>query len=73
MNALFDQLALLTRLLGAPLSAQSLASQTLRNDAGRIDMHSLSEVLRAHGYDNQLSQRKLADIPAAALPVLLVN
>ncbi len=73
MHALFDQLALLTRLLGSPLSAQSLASQTLRNAEGRIDMQSLGEVLRSHGYDNRLDRRPLADIPAAALPVLLVD
>ena len=73
MTALFDQLALLTRMLGAPLSARSLASQTLRNAQGRVDMHSLGEVLRSHGYDNQLSQRGLADIPAAALPALLIR
>lgn len=72
MSVFFEQLALLTRLLGAPLSAHALAAQTLRSLEGRLDIQSLSEVLRSQGYDNQLSNRTLADIPAAALPVLLV-
>ncbi|QTD45390.1 type I secretion system permease/ATPase [Ottowia testudinis] len=73
MSALFDQFALLTHLLGQPLSAHALASQTLRNAAGRIDMHSLGEVLRSHGYDNKLDERGLDDIPSLAAPLLLVT
>ncbi|MFT3779822.1 MAG: type I secretion system permease/ATPase [Ottowia sp.] len=68
---LFAQVSLLTRLLGEPLSAQALASQTLRNAEGRVDLQSLQEVLRSQGYDNQLSERPLAQIPPAAAPVLL--
>ncbi|MDO5693900.1 MAG: type I secretion system permease/ATPase [Pseudomonadota bacterium] len=71
--SLFDQLSLLTRLLGNSVSAQALAAQTLRNPQGRIDMHSLGEVLRSHGYDNQLDKRKLGEIPSATMPVLLVT
>ena len=56
-SSLFDQFALLTHL-----------SQTLRNAEGRIDMQSLGEVLRSHGYDN-----KLDDIPSLAAPLLLIT
>ena len=73
MAALFDQFALLTRLLGEPLSAKALASQTLRNAQGRIDLHSLGEVLRNQGYDNQISDRALAEIPPEAVPLLVIT
>ncbi len=72
MAALFEQFALLTRLLGEPLSAQAIASQTLRNAEGRVDLQSLGEVLRSHGWENQLSKRGLAQIPAAAAPLLVL-
>ncbi len=68
---LFAQVSLLTRLLGEPLSAKALASQTMRNPEGRVDLQSLQEVLRSQGYDNQLSERPLAQIPPAAAPILL--
>ncbi len=68
---LFAQISLLTRLLGEPLSAKALASQTQRNAEGRVDLQSLQEVLRSQGYDNQLSERPLSQIPPAAAPVLL--
>ena len=73
MAALFDQFALLTRLLGEPLSAKALASQTLRNAQGRIDLHSLGEVLRNQGYDNQISDRALAEIPPETAPLLVIT
>ncbi len=73
MAALFDQFALLTRLLGEPLSAKALASQTLHNAQGRIDMNSLGEVLRNQGYDNQISDRALAEIPPEAAPLLVIT
>ncbi len=73
MTALFDQFSLLTRLLGQPLSAEALAAQTQRGDEGRIDFASLGEVLRSEGFDNQLSERPLAEVPAAAAPLLLIT
>ncbi len=73
MESLFDQLALLTRLLGSPVSAAALAAETLRNPQGRVDFGSLGEVLRSHGYDNRLTQRPLADIAPLMLPALLVT
>lgn len=73
MDSIFDQLALLTRVLGSPVSAAALAAETLRHPSGRIDFGSLSQVLVHHGYDNKLSQRALADIAPLMLPALLVT
>lgn len=73
MTALFDSFALMTRLLGQPLSAQTLAAQTLRNASGGVDLQSLQQVLHSHGFEHQISQRAAADIPSAAVPVLLIT
>lgn len=73
MTDLFEPLALLTRLLGHPLSAAALSAEVQRTGEGRPDLASLSEVLRSQGYENQLSERALADIPAAAAPLLVVT
>ena len=70
---LLDKLSLLTRLQGSPLSAHALAAQTLRNEAGRPDLHSLREVLLSHGYENQLSERALLEVPALAVPLLVLT
>lgn len=72
MSDLLQQLSLLTRLSGAPLSAQALSAQTLRQPNGRLDLAALSDVLKNQGLDNTLSQRALADIPPLAVPVLLL-
>lgn len=72
MSDLLQQLSLLTRLSGAPLSVQALSAQTLRQPNGRLDLAALSTVLKNQGLDNTLSQRALADIPPLAVPVLLL-
>ena len=73
MSTLFGGLALLTRCLGSPISAQTLAANTLLNDQGRPDLNSCAEVLRSHGYESRLSQRRLDDIPPAMLPALATD
>lgn len=73
MESIFDQLALLTRLLGSPVSAAALGAETLRGDQGRVDFASLAEVLRVHGYDNQLARRPLAQVAPLMLPALVVT
>lgn len=72
MDQLLDHLSALTRLLGHPVSAQALAAQTTRNAAGRLDFHSLAEVLRVHGFDNKLDERGLDQLPELAVPLLLI-
>ncbi|HRW73689.1 MAG TPA: type I secretion system permease/ATPase, partial [Ottowia sp.] len=73
MDSLFHNLALLTQLLGHPVSAQALGAQTLRNSEGRPDLVSLGEVLRSLGYDNKVGARPLAEIPSLAAPLLLIT
>ena len=70
---LLEKLSLLTRLQGEPLSAHALTAQTLRNAEGRVDLNSLGQVLLSHGYENQLSQRPLLEVPALAAPLLLLT
>lgn len=72
MAALFDQFALLTRLLGEPLSARALAAQTTVRAQGRVDLQSLGEVLRSNGFENRITPRALGEIPALAAPLLLI-
>lgn len=72
MHALLDNLSLATRLLGAPISPNALAAQVTRCRDGRIDLHSVIEVMRSVGFDIHLVQRKLESIAAEATPVLLM-
>ena len=69
---MIEAIALLTRLLGQPVSAKALGAETTRNDEGRLDLGSLGAVLASHGHDNKLDERPLQEIPTAALPVVLV-
>lgn len=71
-DPIIDAISMLTKVQGHPVSAQALLAQSTRNAEGRVDRHSLVEVLRYHGYENQISQRALNKIPALALPVVLV-
>lgn len=71
-DPIIDAIAMLTRIQGSPVSAQALLAQSTRNAQGRVDRQSLVEVLRYHGFDNQISQRSLKKIPALALPAVLV-
>lgn len=69
---LADGIALLTRLHGTPVSAQALLADSTRNADGRVDLSSMGEVLRYHGYQNKIRKRTLAEIPAATVPVLII-
>ena len=72
MSDLLDQLSLLTRLSGAPMSSEALSAQTLRGANGRLDLTALSNVLQNHGLENTLSQRALIEIPPLAVPLLVL-
>lgn len=69
---LADGIALLTRLHGAPVSAQALLADSTRNTEGRVDLDSMGEVLRYYGYQNKIRKRTLAEIPVATMPVLII-
>ena len=38
-----------------------------------MDLNSLGQVLLSHGYENQLSQRPLLEVPALAAPLLVLT
>ena len=72
MKAIIEQVALVTRLLGAPVSEAALSAEVVRDKKLNVNYHSLTEVLRSHGFENTLSKRSLEDIPSLAVPVLAI-
>ena len=72
MKAIIEHIALVTRLLGAPVSEAALSAEVVRDKKLNVNYHSLTEVLRSHGFENTLSKRSLEDIPSLAVPVLAI-
>lgn len=72
MKLIIENIALITQLLGSPLSVPTLASHTIRRQGNSIDFSSLCEYLRSEGFENSISQRLLSDIPSLAVPVLII-
>lgn len=72
MKAIIEHVALVTRLLGAPVSEAALSAEVVRDKKLNVNYHSLTEVLRSHGFENTLSKRSLEDIPSLAVPVLAI-
>ena len=56
MKSIFEGLSQITALLGTPVSAETLASGTVRTDVSGIDFRSVGEFLRSEGFDNHLSR-----------------
>ncbi len=72
MKSLIDHLALATQICGAPIAKETLSAQTVHGESRHDTFRSLAEVLRSHGFENTLSKRALTEIPALAVPVVLV-
>ena len=72
MKDIIEHVALVTRLLGAPVSEAALSAEVVRDKKLNVNYHSLTEVLRSHGFENTLSKRSLEDIPSLAVPVLAI-
>ncbi|MBF0802870.1 MULTISPECIES: type I secretion system permease/ATPase [Neisseria] len=72
MKSIIEHIALATRLLGAPVSEAALAAEVVRDKKLNVNFHSLSEVLKSHGFENTLSKRDLENIPSLAVPVVLI-
>ncbi|WP_373796146.1 type I secretion system permease/ATPase [Neisseria dentiae] len=72
MKSIIEHIALATRLLGVPVSEAALAAEVVRDKKLNVNFHSLSEVLKSHGFENTLSKRTLEDIPSLAVPVVLI-
>ena len=72
MKAIIEHVALVTRLLGAPVSEAALSAEVVRDKKLNVNYHSLTEVLRSHAFETTLSKRSLEDIPSLAVPVLAI-
>ncbi|OBX04491.1 membrane protein [Gallibacterium genomosp. 3] len=72
MKLIIENIALITQLLGSPLSVPTLASHSIRRQGNNIDFSSLCEYLRSEGFENSISQRVLSDIPSLAVPTLVL-
>ncbi len=72
MKSIIEHIALVTQLLGTPISVATLMAQVTQDQHLQVNYHSLGEVLKTHGFDNTLAQRSLQDIPSLAMPVVIV-
>ncbi|WKS99281.1 type I secretion system permease/ATPase [Gallibacterium salpingitidis] len=72
MKLIIENIALITQLLGSPLSVPTLASHSIRRQGNNIDFSSLCEYLRSEGFENSISQRELSSIPSLAVPALVL-
>ncbi|MCG7656795.1 type I secretion system permease/ATPase [Wielerella bovis] len=72
MKSIIEHLSLATQQLGTPIAEAALSAQVLRDKNLHVNYASLAEVLSSHGFDNQLSKRSLNDIPALAVPCVIV-
>lgn len=72
MKSIIEHLALATQLYGTPVAEAALAAQVLRDKNLNVNYHSLSEVLSSYGFENNISRRDLSDIPALAVPLVLI-
>ncbi|MBP6861612.1 MAG: type I secretion system permease/ATPase [Neisseriaceae bacterium] len=71
MSSILKNIAALTKQHGSLVSDVTLNAEVTHDDNGNINFNHLTEVLFSHGFENQLSARSLADIPALTLPVLI--
>lgn len=72
MKAIIEHIAHITQLHGSPVAKEALSAQVIREQNLNVNFQSLIEVLRSHGFENQISRRDLKDIPSLSTPVLVV-
>lgn len=72
MKSIIEHIALVTRLLGSPLPVATLMAQVTHDQNLNVNYPSLIEVLKSHGFENTLSKKALHEIPALAVPVVIV-
>ncbi|MGX2967186.1 type I secretion system permease/ATPase [Ursidibacter sp. B-7004-1] len=71
MESIIEHIALATQLLGSPVAKEALSAQIVRDKYQRINYSSLVELLRANGFENNISKRPLINIPSLAVPVVI--
>lgn len=72
MKSIIEHLSIATQHYGHPVAEAALSAQVLRDKNLSVNYASLSEVLASHGFENSLSKRNLLDIPALAVPVVVI-
>lgn len=72
MKSIIEHLSIATQYYGHPVAEAALSAQVLRDKNLSVNYASLSEVLASHGFENSLSKRNLVDIPALAVPVVVI-
>ncbi|MGY4674631.1 type I secretion system permease/ATPase [Ursidibacter arcticus] len=71
MESIIEHVALATQLLGSPVAKEALSAQIVRDQYQRINYSSLIELLKANGFENNISKRPLTSIPSLAVPVVV--
>lgn len=71
MESIIEHVALATQILGTPVAKEALSAQIVRDQHRRINFTSLIELLRANGFENNISRRPLSKIPTLSVPVVL--
>lgn len=71
MESIIEHVALATQLLGSPVAKEALAAQIVRDQHRRINYSSLVELLKANGFENNISKRPLSNIPSLSVPVVI--
>lgn len=72
MKSIIEHLSIATQHYGHPVAEAALSAQVLRDKNLSVNYASLSEVLASHGFENSLSKRNLLDIPALAVPLVVI-
>ncbi len=72
MQAILENISLLTRLLQQPVSYETLSTLTPVSSTGNVDYRVLSEVLTHQGFENHLKERELKSINNLTLPAVLL-
>ncbi|WP_439235048.1 type I secretion system permease/ATPase [Lonepinella koalarum] len=72
MKNIVESLELISKLHGSPIAKETLAAQTVRDRNNKLNLASLVDVLRVHGFENKLSQRPLAEIPSLSVPLVVI-
>ncbi|MFU2114967.1 type I secretion system permease/ATPase [[Pasteurella] aerogenes] len=72
MKAIIEHIAFVTQFYNAPISKEALTAQIVRDQNLNVNYHSLSEVLKAHGFENHISKRSLKEIPSLSVPVVII-
>lgn len=71
MESIIENVALATQILGSPVAKEAISAQIVRDEQQRVNYSSLIELLRANGFDNNISKRNLLSIPALSVPVIV--